>query len=176
MSFQSPSDLCFSDQAALGSIHAHSLLESLHSYLVRLSGITGDVGAEALSLDIHDRDSFAMALVLFSVRPFLHRFPEHRVEYFKVANSSTRQPCSPNSPLSYRPQTQNLLLQIVQELLDDNPMRTAPTTIMPRETLDSALVILLNWGSFVPWCWTSWTDSRHTSYETILLLVRKAVS
>ncbi|EIM92652.1 uncharacterized protein STEHIDRAFT_164895 [Stereum hirsutum FP-91666 SS1] len=134
-------------------IHPHDLGESLHSYIVRLSGVNGDVGEAPRPLDIQDRDSIAMALVLLS-----------------VADLSSRRPRSPNSPLSYRPYTQNIFLQVIQDLLDDNKSIPDRDSVVPRETLDSALIILLHWGSFIPWCWSSWTDSRHTDHETVLHL------
>lgn len=67
MSFEQLGDICMSDRAAFNSIHPNSLADSLHPYIVRLSGVNGDVGEAPRPLDIQDRDPIAMALVLLSV-------------------------------------------------------------------------------------------------------------
>jgi hypothetical protein len=45
------------------------------------------------------------------------------------------------------------------------------TTIIPSEQLDAAQMILISSPTFVPWCWSQWSDARFAGIETLVHLV-----
>lgn len=43
--------------------------------------------------------------------------------------------------------------------------------IAPCENLDSAQILLLQWGNTMSWCWETWNDCRVANTECITQLV-----
>jgi hypothetical protein len=59
------------------------------------------------------------------------------------------------------------LIQLVLDLEDNHSLNL----ISPHENLDPAGIILIKWGSTVPWCWRIWGDQRIANAEYISHLV-----
>ena len=73
---------------------------------------------------------------------------------------------------SLRPQTNNVILEMVRVILDtDQPINTSPVMASSCPPLDGPMAILLKWGSTLPWSWATWDDNRLEGSEVAEYLV-----
>lgn len=70
-----------------------------------------------------------------------------------------------------RPQCQAVLLEMVQAVLRPDPSLSSQSIVTPPSDVDTATVILIRWGTTLPWAWRTWQDARLYNSEVIECLV-----
>ncbi|KAI0757130.1 hypothetical protein C8Q80DRAFT_79276 [Daedaleopsis nitida] len=69
--------------------------------------------------------------------------------------------------LACKPQTQNFLLEMIQAVLQPDTVLNPMTIMNPRTDMDTALILLMKWGTTMSWAWKTWEDAKTFNSELI---------